>query len=550
LTGGLIFAALIAGAPAAAADSPCGSAGTYAISGSTASCTYTAAAEDTFGGATLTGVQVVDVLAIGAPGGTAEVIGGGAAGGTGARVAAVLPLSGSLYVEVGSVGQSGDDGGAGGFNGGGNYSGGGGPGGGGGGASDVRTMPSADAGSLASRLVVAAGGGGGGGGETSPVPVGGSGAAGSLETGPPLVADGGAGTGSDTSAGAGGTSTGGGTAGSGSCGGAGAGTLGTGGGGVCHGGGGGGGYYGGGGGDNANPNAGAGGAGSSMGPAGTVFDTALASDTPEVVISWEVRAPVATVTSPASAALYALDSRVPTTFTCAEGTGGLGISSCSDSNGGHGSAGTLDTSTAGIHSYTVTATSADGETGTATVSYVVAGAPTVAVQTPVQGTSYARGKSLVAEYSCADGPFGPGIATCAATPVDTASPGAQVFTVVATSKDGQTASRSVTYTVVGKPHLGNVHESENAWRSTHGTRFSFTLDQRAKVTLTFRIGTGKRGRTAGRISFSGRPGTNSVRFSGRLTHGKLKPGAYTVTISADSLGGTTAAKPLRFTIVR
>jgi Glycine rich protein len=539
------MAALAGAAPAAAGVSLCGSAGTYSVSGSTASCTYTAAAEDTFAGATLTGVEVVDVLAIGAPGGAASY---GPAGGTGARVAAVLPLSGSLYVEVGGAGQSGDDGGAGGFNGGGSYSGPGGPGGGGGGASDVRTMPSADAGSLASRLVVAAGGGGAASGESSPVPVGGSGAAGSLETGPPLVADGGDGVGSETSAGSGGTGSGGGTAGSGLCGGAGAGTLGTGGGGVCHGGGGGGGYYGGGGGDNQNPNAGAGGAGSSMGPAGTVFETASASDTPEVVISWEVSAPIATITSPAAAALYALDSRVPTAFTCAEGTGGPGISSCSDSNGGHGSAGTLDTSAAGIHSYTVTATSADGETGKATISYVVAAAPSVAIQAPVQGTSYAQGKSLSAEYTCADGPFGPGIKTCTATPVDASIPGAHVFTAIATSQDGQTTSRSVTYTVVGKPSLRAVHQSAKVWRTAHGTRFSFTLNQSAQVTLTFRAGTGNRARTVGTLSVSGHSGTNSVSFRGRLKHTKLKPGGYSVTISARSLGGTTTAKPLHFTI--
>lgn len=104
------------------------------------------------------GVTTVDVVTIGARGGTG---GSGKPGGAGAVRSGTVPVvpGQRLWVEVGCDGGSP---GAGGFNGGGGGGAGSTIGGGGGGASDVRSVPRLAGGSLESRLIVAAGGGGGG----------------------------------------------------------------------------------------------------------------------------------------------------------------------------------------------------------------------------------------------------------------------------------------------------------------------------------------------------------------------------------------------------
>ena len=360
-----LVVALIAGAPGALAASPCGTGGQFSQSGTRATCTYTnPGTEDRF--TVPAGVSTVSVMAIGAPGGAINP----ANGGLGARVSnlalPVTPAAG-LWVDVGGPGVN--QGGS--FDGGNGGSGTGGPAGGGGGSSALLTVPRASApltGNVASdsRLLVAGGGGGASGAGFS----GGS-------AGDTAVTGGGAGT-CFADGGDGGVGPTDGTDGGGPGCGAAAGSAARGGDGhsapfpnaPASGGGGGGGWFGGGGGGSAA--AGGGGGGSSYGGAGPAsgvsIATASSSDVPELVISYAVSAPTASITSPANGATYAQGRVVNASFTCTEGARGPGIASCVGTVP-NGSA--IATNTPGRQTFTVTATSEDGQRASRTVSYTI-----------------------------------------------------------------------------------------------------------------------------------------------------------------------------------
>jgi hypothetical protein len=134
------------------------------------------------------------------------------------------------------------------------------------------------------------------------------------------------------------------------------------------------------------------------------------------------------------------------------------------------------------------------------------------------------------------------------------------------------------------PSLSQVAQSHGRWRegnglaqiaSVHkppvGTTFRFTLNESARVRFAFTQnlpGRKVRGRcvartsnnlgkhsctrtvTFGAFSFAAGAGAHKVRFQGRISkHNKLKPGLYTLVITATNAAGQRATARLMFTIV-
>ncbi|HET8821003.1 MAG TPA: PxKF domain-containing protein [Thermoleophilaceae bacterium] len=167
----------------------------------------------------------------------------------------------------------------------------------------------------------------------------------------------------------------------------------------------------------------------------------------------DTTAPTVDLRTPANGARVTRGADVVVDFSCAD-DGGSGLDSCVGSTADGAK---LDTSTLGDVSVTVTARDKAGNQTVVenTVTVVDETAPTAKVDSPLNGGVYARGESVVADYSCADEPGGSGLASCAGPvaqggAVDTSTLGEKSFVVHAKDKAGNEGSATATYTVVDR----------------------------------------------------------------------------------------------------
>ncbi len=160
----------------------------------------------------------------------------------------------------------------------------------------------------------------------------------------------------------------------------------------------------------------------------------------------DVTPPSVTLTTPAANAVYAQNSVVKANYSCSD-TSGIAACVGTVANGD-----SIITQKLGTRTFAVDAYDNAGNRTTLARAYTVVDqtAPEITIQTPAAGATYARNSAVFAQFACTD--RGSGIASCAGTVpngsnLPTGTSGAKSFTVNATDKAGNTATKTVSYTI-------------------------------------------------------------------------------------------------------
>ena len=193
---------------------------------------------------------------------------------------------------------------------------------------------------------------------------------------------------------------------------------------------------------------------------------ASANSSGNTVSVFEPGPPTANIEWPRAFGMYTVGQIVPTTFWCDSAPYAPPVASCADSNGVNAGvytgSGQLDTTTVGWHTYTVTAVSRDGQSGSTSITYSVPADPSVQISAPASGGVYGVGEWVATAFACREGAGGPGLSACVDNNststfnggggrLDTTALGVHTYTVTARSQDGRTATSSITYTIVVMP---------------------------------------------------------------------------------------------------
>jgi hypothetical protein len=221
-----------------------------------------------------------------------------------------------------------------------------------------------------------------------------------------------------------------------------------------------------------------------------------------------------------------------------------------------------------------TGTAAGSATGDAhvTLTYTVPAAPTVSITTPANGATYTPGQVVNSSFTCTDGAGGTGISRCvdqngdpSGAAIGTSTTGTHTFTVMATSNDGLTGQATLTYTVTASSAGGGTTSAISAFKlhprsfkATKGTTLTLVLSSAATVNAVIDRGGHKRHGKCTTIARTGKKCTirlGSHRFTGvaghnrfKLTTRGLKPGGYTLLVTASNSAGTSRKHGVTFQI--
>ena len=145
-------------------------------------------------------------------------------------------------------------------------------------------------------------------------------------------------------------------------------------------------------------------------------------------------------------------------------------------SGGGGGSGYLSSSL----SDTSSSVGGNAGNGVVLISYTVP-PPTATITSPNAGGVYKEDESVPTSFSCSESEQGPGLASCldsngSGSPgqLDTSTPGAHTYTVIATSKDGLTGTGQIDYTVTAPERSLSVH--------TEGTGVGTVTSEPAGIT--------------------------------------------------------------------
>jgi hypothetical protein len=241
--------------------------------------------------------------------------------------------------------------------------------------------------------------------------------------------------------------------------------------------------------------------------------------------------PVANITSPLDAARYRVGQVVNAAWTCTDPDGPQDV----DQNASFGSlpvGSPIDTAAAGNKSFSVHCQDLAGNVGDKTVSYVVDDSPPIiTIAVPIDGGTYPRGSSQPAAWGCTDADGDADVKTKVGTvpvgtPINTSTLGVKTFTVTCTDQAGNSATKTVSYTVIGGPPTVTIVSPVDGK----------TYDQGVVIPPTYSC------------ADADNDLKSCIRQGGSGAIDTSKGGTFAFTVDAEDLAGNKATKTVHYTI--